>query len=65
MTEIRADRPLPPVQDEPDIPAFMKKKMEHDRRYRKAKFWLTAAFIALLVTIDILIIAQLVADIAG
>lgn len=71
MTNIKADKAIPSdslmVQNfmEPEIPAFMKSKMERDKRYRKAKFWLTAAFIALLVAVDILIIVQLIVDIAG
>lgn len=71
MTNIKADKVIPSdslmVQNfmEPEIPSFMIKKMNRDREYRKAKFWLTAAVITLLVAVDILIIVQLIVDIAG
>lgn len=71
MTNIKADKAIPSdslmVQNfmEPEIPSFMTKKMNRDREYRKAKFWLTAAVITLLVAVDILIIVQLIVDIAG
>lgn len=70
MTNIKADKVIPgdslKVQNfkEPEIPSFMIKKMSRDREYRKAKFWLTAAFTLILIGIDILLLVQLIMDIA-